>query len=107
MSLVLSWVLSKSLITMPARVSDTSEHPRETVKRLISVPVRGSDTYRTLVIAAKADREARDKHACQGSRHARSAYNRVTDKPQHALMSVPARVSGAPRAIQHGPRCAC
>ena len=107
MSLVLSWVLSKCLISMHARVSDTSEHPRETVKRLISVPVRVSDTHRTLVIAAKADREVRDKRACQGSRHARNAYNGVKDEPRHALISVPARVSGAPRATQHGPRCAC
>ena len=73
----MSLVLSKCLITMPARVSDTSEHPRYAVKRLTSVPVRALDTHRTLVIAAKSDREARDKHACQGSRHARNAYNGV------------------------------
>ena len=73
----------------------------------ISVPVRVSDTHRTLVIATKADREVRDKRASQGSRHARKAYNGVKDEPRHALISVPARASGAPRATQHGPRCAC
>ena len=64
--------------------------------RLISVHVRVSDTHRTLVIAAKADREVRDKRACQGSRHARNAYNGVKDEPRHALISVPAKVSGTP-----------
>ena len=64
------------------------------MKRFISVPVRVSGTHRTLVIAAKADREVQDKRACQGSRHARNAYNGVKDEPRHALISVPARVSG-------------